>query len=156
AGSDEKIELLKDKYNFDAGINYKTAGNIKKEIEQVCLDGVDCYYDNVGGKITDAVIDNINQYARIALCGQISLYNKVNPTGPRAFPTLLKLSVLVQGFIVRDYADRFSEAAQQLSKWIKQDQLKFTETVLEGFEKLPEAFIGLFKGANKGKMVVKV
>lgn len=156
AGSDEKIKMLKEKFGFDAGINYKTTDAMKAAVADACPDGVDIYYDNVGGSISDAVIANINFHARIPLCGQIALYNETGtPTGPRLQPMLLTHSVLMQGFIVGNYSDRFSEGSKQLAQWVKDDKLAFEETIVEGFDKLPEAFIGLFHGENKGKMIVK-
>ena len=156
AGSDDKIKLLKEDFGFDEAINYKTTNNIKKAIADICPDGVDIYFDNVGGDISDAVIANINFHARIALCGQISLYNSTEtPVGPRLQPMLLTRSVLMQGFIISNYQQQFSEGIQYLAKYIKEGKLKFTETIVNGFDQLPHALLGLFKGENIGKMIVK-
>ena len=156
AGSDEKIKLLKDEFGFDEAINYKTTDNIKKAIAAACPNGVDIYFDNVGGDISDAVIANINFHARIALCGQISLYNSSEiPVGPRLQPMLLTRSVLMQGFIISNYHLSFSEGIQHLAQWIKEGKIKFTETIVHGFDQLPVALLGLFKGENTGKMIVK-
>ena len=156
AGSDEKIHMIKNKFGFDEGINYKTTEDIRKAISEACPDGVDVYYDNVGGAISDAVLANINFGARITICGQIALYNATEaPKGPRPQPILLTNSAMMKGFIVGDYSDRFPEAATQLAEWVKSGELKFEETIIQGFDKLPEAFIGLFHGENKGKMIVK-
>jgi len=156
AGSDDKIKLLKEDFGFDEAINYKTTNNIKKAIADICPDGVDIYFDNVGGEISDAVIANINFHARIALCGQISLYNSTEtPVGPRLQPMLLTRSVLMQGFIISNYQQQFSEGIQYLAKYIKEGKLKFTETIVNGFDQLPHALLGLFKGENIGKMIVK-
>jgi len=156
AGSDEKIKLLKEKFGFDGAVNYKTTPDVKKAITELCPNGVDIYFDNVGGKISDAVISNINHHARIALCGQISLYNSTEtPIGPRLQPILLTRSVLMQGFIVSNYQSEFTEGIQRLSKWVKDGKLKFTETIVSGFDQLPAALLGLFKGENTGKMIVK-
>lgn len=157
AGSDDKINLLKERFGFDEGINYKTTTNIKKAIAEACPDGVDIYYDNVGGDISDAVIRNINFHARIVLCGQIALYNSTEiPMGPRLQPMLLTRSVLMQGFIVSNYQDRFKEGITQLSQWLKEGKLQYEETIVKGFDKLPSALLGLFTGENTGKMIVKV
>ncbi|MGN6601425.1 MAG: NADP-dependent oxidoreductase [Ginsengibacter sp.] len=157
AGSDEKINMLRNEFQFDEAINYKTTSDMKKAIGVACPNGVDIYFDNVGGSISDAVISNINFHARIVLCGQISLYNSTEvPTGPRLQPMLLTRSALMQGFIVGNFKDRFREGIEQLSQWVKDGKLKYKETIIEGFDKLPEAFLGLFSGENKGKMVVKV
>ncbi len=156
AGGKEKCRLLIDKFNFDAAIDYKQP-HFLEELKKACPDGVDCYYDNVGGEITDAVVSLFNKYARMALCGQISLYNETKqPIGPRILPTLLKTSSLVKGFIVSDYKDHFEPATKELIKWIQSEKLTYTETILEGFEQIPHAFIGLFDGVNKGKMIVKL
>ncbi len=157
AGTDEKIKMLKEEFHFDEVINYKTTSDMKKAIKESCPDGVDIYFDNVGGTISDAVIANINFHARIVLCGQIALYNSTDvPTGPRLQPMLLTRSALMQGFIIGNFKDHFREGIEQLSQWVKEGKLKYQETIIEGFDKLPEAFLGLFSGKNKGKMVVKV
>ncbi|KAA9340085.1 NADP-dependent oxidoreductase [Adhaeribacter soli] len=157
AGSDEKVSLLKKEFGYNEVINYKTAGNLDAALKAACPDGVDVYFDNVGGEITDAVIRNINFHARIVLCGQIALYNEAEPApGPRFLPIILTRSALIQGFIVSNFSKRFPEGMQQLANWVKEGKLHYQETVIEGFEKLPEAFLGLFTGENKGKMLVKV
>lgn len=156
AGSDEKIQMIKNEFGFDEGVNYKTTDDMKSAISKACPDGVDLYYDNVGGEISDAVLANINFQARITICGQIALYNATEiPVGPRLQPMLLTKSALMKGFIVGDYSERFPEGAKQLAEWVKDGKLKFEETIIQGFDNLPEAFIGLFHGENKGKMIVK-
>ena len=156
AGSNEKVALLKEKFGFDEAINYKTTNNLTEDIAKFCPKGVDIYYDNVGGEISDAVIANINFNARIALCGQISLYNSTEvPVGPRLQPMLLTRSVLMQGFIVGNYSADFPEGIKHLSEWVKDGKLKFSETIENGFDNLPKALLGLFKGENTGKMIVK-
>lgn len=156
AGSDEKIKLLKTKYGFDDAINYKKVTDLKSAISKTCPNGVDIYYDNVGGEISDAVISNINFHARIIICGQISLYNSTTvPTGPRLQPMLLTRSVLMQGFIVGDFKSQFPEAISHLSKWLKEGKIKFDQTIVHGFQQLPTALLGLFKGENIGKMIVE-
>lgn len=156
AGDDVKVNLLQEHFGFDHAINYKTH-NIDEKLREYCPHGVDCYYDNVGGEITDVVINHFNKNARMALCGQIALYNDVKISlGPRFLPTILKTSSLIKGFIVSDYADKFPAASQQLAQWVKQGDLKYKETIIEGFDNIPEAFLGLFTGKNRGKMVVKI
>ena len=156
AGSDEKIKMLKDEFGFDEAINYKTVPDMNKAIAEACPGGVDVYFDNVGGEISDAVIQNINFYARIPLCGQISLYNSTEtPMGPRLQPMLLTRSVLMQGFIVSNFQARFPEGIKMLAQWINEGKLKFTETIEHGFENLPKALLGLFNGENTGKMIVE-
>ncbi|REA61199.1 NADP-dependent oxidoreductase [Dyadobacter luteus] len=157
AGSDEKISMLKDEFGFDEGINYKTVDDMKKSIGELCPDGVDIYFDNVGGEISDAVLSHINFQARIPLCGQISVYNNTEvATGPRIQPLLLTKSALMKGFIVGDFESEFGEGMKHLSQWVKEDKLKFTETIVEGFDQLPQAMLDLFTGGNTGKMVVKI
>lgn len=157
SGSDEKNAYLSSELKFDEVINYQTTGSMRKAIEKACPDGVDIYFDNVGGEISDAVISHINRGARIIICGQISLYNETKlPVGPRIQPTLLKKSALMQGFIVSNYASRFPEGVKQLSGWLGEGRLSYQETIVKGFEKLPETFIGLFEGKNTGKSLVEL
>ncbi len=156
AGTDEKVTLLKETFGFDEAINYKKTSNMKKAIAAACPNGVDVYFDNVGGEISDAVVRNMNFHARIPLCGQISSYNATDiPMGPRLQPMLLTRSILMQGFIVSNYQSQFPEGIQHLASWVKSGKLKFTETIVDGFDQLPKALLGLFKGENTGKMVVK-
>lgn len=155
AGSDEKTKLLTTEFGFDDAINYNTTPDMNKAIAAACPEAVDVYFDNVGGEISDAVIKNINFHARIPLCGQISLYNSTKtPMGPRLQPMLLTRSVLMQGFIISNFQAQFPEGIQMLAQWIKEGKLKFTETIEHGFENLPTALLGLFKGKNTGKMIV--
>lgn len=157
AGSDAKTEMLKNEFSFDEAINYKTTKNMRKAIAKACPNGVDVYFDNVGGEISDGVMMNINQFARIPICGAISQYNeKQMSTGPRLQSVLLINRALMQGFIVHDFSSKFPEAIKQLSQWYAEGKLKLKETVIEGFENIPDAFIGLFEGENMGKMVVKI
>ncbi len=156
AGSDEKTKLLKEKFKFDGVLNYKTTTNLDKAIAELCPKGVDIYFDNVGGIISDAVIGILNFHARIAICGQISQYNNsVIQMGPRLQPLLLTKSALMQGFIIGNYQKQFPDAIAQLSNWVKEGKLIFAETIIQGFGKLPSALIGLFEGKNTGKMIVQ-
>jgi NADPH-dependent curcumin reductase CurA len=155
-GSEEKGRLLQDHYGFDQTLNYKTAVDLASEVKEACPGGVDIYFDNVGGKISDAVMLSMNVKSRIVLCGQISLYNlKELPQGPRLQPLLLTRSVLMQGFIVSNYQERFPEALKALAGWLRDGKLESSQTILEGFDNLPKALIGLFDGKNVGKMIVK-
>ncbi len=157
AGSDEKISMLTEKFNYDSGINYKTTDDMSAAIKEHAPDGVDVYFDNVGGEILDAAMENINRFGRVVNCGAISLYNKKEqPTGPRLETKLVKKSLKMQGFIVRNYEDRFEEGIKELSKHLKNGDLVFEETIREGFDGIPQAFIDLFDGKNRGKMVVKI
>ena len=157
AGSDEKTSMLTSKFGFDAAINYKTTTDMKAAIANVAPNGVDIYFDNVGGEISDAVLANINQFARIAVCGSISGYNDTEVSmGPRVQGILVKNSVLMQGYIVSNYKSRFPEAIKQLASWLKDGKLTYKETIVDGFDNIPQAFIDLFEGKNQGKMIVKV
>ncbi len=157
AGSDQKTDYLVGDLGFDAAINYKASESIRDDLKKVCPNGVDIYYDNVGGEISDQVLSLLNHQARIPLCGQISLYNSEKPdVGPRIQPRLLITSALMKGFIVSDYAAKFDEALKQLAEWVKTGQLKYRENVIEGFEHTVDAFLGLFSGENIGKQLVQV
>ena len=157
AGTDEKVEMLKSKFGFDEGINYNTSKDIRAEIAKAAPNGVDIYYDNVGGPISDAVLFSINKFARMVICGAISVYNNTElPTGLSVQPFLVKNSALMQGFIVSNYADKFPEAMTHLSGWLAEGKLNYTETIVDGFDNIPKAFIDLFDGKNTGKMIVKI
>ena len=157
AGSDEKVALLKSKFGFDEGINYNTTADMKTALNNAAPNGVDIYFDNVGGQISDAVLANINKFARVPVCGAISLYNETEiPMGPRIQPILVRNSVLMQGFIVSNYVDQFPAAIQKLAGWLREGKLTYAETIVEGFDQIPQAFLDLFKGKNQGKMIVKI
>ena len=157
AGDDAKVNYLLNELNFDAAINYKTVQDMGAAITAACPSGVDVYFDNVGGEISDAVISQVNKFARIIICGQISLYNvTTQPIGPRIQGILLKKSALMQGFIVSNYTERFPEGFKVLAKLVASGKLKYTSTTFHGFDKLPEAFIALFEGKNLGKLIVEV
>lgn len=157
AGTDEKIELLKSKFGFDEGINYNTTEDMNDAIAKACPDGVDVYFDNVGGEISEAVLFNINKFSRTVNCGAISQYNNTElPKNISVQPFLVKKSSLMQGFIIFDYEDKHPAGVKQLTKWLNEDKLTHEETIVEGFENIPQAFLDLFEGKNKGKMVVKI
>ena len=157
AGTDEKVELLKTKFGFDEAINYKTTPDMKAAIAKACPNGVDIYFDNVGGPVSDAVIAHMNNYGRIPVCGSISNYNDtVEPMSPSLLPLVVYKFLTIQGFLIADYAPRFLKGTARLSSWLKEGKITYSETILEGFDRLPEAFIGLFEGRNEGKMIVKI
>ena len=157
AGTDEKVEMLKSKFGFDEAINYNKTENMTKAIAEVCPEGVDVYFDNVGGTISDSVHANINRLGRIIVCGAISAYNDTSvPQGPRVEHFLIRKSALMQGFIVSNYAEKFPEGMKELSQWLAEDKLTYSETIVEGFDQIPQAFMDLFEGKNKGKMIVKI
>jgi hypothetical protein len=157
AGTDEKVNMVKSEFGFDEAINYNTTENMTKAIAKACPDGVDVYFDNVGGEISEAVLFNINKFSRTINCGAISVYNNTElPKSISVQPFLVKKSSSMQGFVVSDFADKFPEGIKQLTEWFNQDKLTYTETINEGFENIPQAFLDLFDGKNKGKMVVKL
>ena len=156
-GTDEKVKLLKSKFKFDHAINYKTTPDLKEAIQNVCPNGVDIYFDNVGGKISDAVLANINKHARLPVCGYISDYNDTKvPVGPRVQPIILTKSATMTGFIVGDFSAKFPAAIQQITTWLMEGKLVYAETIVDGFDNIPQAFIDLFDGKNEGKMIVRV
>ncbi|MBP1915073.1 NADP-dependent oxidoreductase [Lederbergia galactosidilytica] len=157
AGSNEKVQYLKEDLKFDEAINYRSTDNMEAALKATCPNGIDVYFDNVGGEISDAVFTQLNRYARIPVCGAISAYNLEKlDLGPRVQTMLIKKSALMQGFTVGNYADRFNEGAVQLGQWLQEGKLKYRETIKEGFENIPNAFLDLFKGNNVGKLLVKV
>lgn len=156
AGSNEKIAYLIKELGFDAAVNYKSA-NFVEELKDALPHGVDVYFDNVGGVVSDAVMKGLNRNSRIVVCGAISSYNVAGPDlGPRVQSHLIKNSTLMQGFTVGNYNDRFHEGAADLGKWLQNGSLKYEETIVNGFEQTIDAFLGLFKGTNLGKQIVKV
>ncbi|SDW87930.1 hypothetical protein SAMN05421781_2651 [Marinococcus luteus] len=154
AGTDEKLDYMKS-IGFDEVINYKTE-DLTKAIKRTCPDKVDVYFDNVGGEMSDIVLDHLNKFARVVQCGAISTYNDPDNYGPRVQFKLIKSSALMKGFIIGDYADEFEEATKQLAAWVASGDLQYEETILTGFDRIPEAFIGLFTGRNTGKLLVDV
>jgi NADPH-dependent curcumin reductase CurA len=157
AGSREKIDWLLGELGFDAALNYKEHENYTLPLRRACPKGIDVYYDNVGGPITDAVFRQINDGARIVVCGQISQYNATeSPEGPRLLWYLTVKQARAEGFLVFKFRDRYPEGRAQMAKWIREGRIKYRETIVDGFENTPEAFIGLFSGENTGKMLVRV
>lgn len=157
AGSEEKITYLKNELGADDAINYKTTDSIEKDIKYKCPNGVDVFFDNVGGVLFEAVLGNINRHSRLVICGQIANYNNENPpTGPRPLETLIKKSAKIEGYVVYDYKDEFNEAKKEIAEWLSEDKIIYKENLIKGFENIPSAFIGLFKGQNIGKQMIKV
>jgi NADPH-dependent curcumin reductase CurA len=156
AGSNEKVAWLVNDLGFDAAFNYKTTSNYVQALKQHCPQGIDCYFDNVGGDVTDAVFRVINPKGRIAVCGQIAQYNSDKPEpGLRNFIYLLSKQLRAEGFLSQQFAGRFPEGIAQMAKWISEGKIKYREQIVEGFEKTPAAFIGMMSGENFGKMLVK-
>jgi NADPH-dependent curcumin reductase CurA len=157
AGSDEKVQYVTGELGFDAAFNYKTSPDYEASLKAACPSGIDVYFDNVGGAITDAVMKLINSRARVAVCGQISQYNLTEiEMGPRWLRQLVIRQAKVEGFLVSQYADRFDEARRQLGTWLREGKLKYREQIAEGLENAVSAFIGLLLGENIGKQLVKI
>jgi NADPH-dependent curcumin reductase CurA len=157
AGSEEKVDHLVRDLGFDAAFNYKTIDNYVSKLREVCPKGIDVYFDNVGGPLTDAVFLTMNVGARISVCGQISQYNLERPEmGPRLSWKLIEKRAKVEGFLFFDFAPRFPEALGDLSAWLHQGKIQYRETIIEGIENAPRAFIGMLQGQNTGKQLVKV
>ncbi len=156
AGSEEKCDYIVDELGFNSAINYKTQ-DVDKELQRLAPSGIDCYFDNVGGPVTDAVMTNLADSARVAVCGQISLYNATEtPMGPRNFWALIRTRSIVQGFLVYDFERHHEVARARLAEWIKDGLLKYREDIVDGFENAPSTFTGLLRGGNFGKQLIKV
>jgi hypothetical protein len=155
-GSDEKCRWLTEELGFDAAINYKNA-DLEKALAKACPDGIDVYFDNVGGVILDTVLTKINLHARIPLCGLISTYNASERVpGPYNYSQILMKRALVQGFIILDYIPRFHEAITEIGQWLNQGKIKYALEIVEGLENAPKAILKLFDGNKKGKLIIKV
>jgi NADPH-dependent curcumin reductase CurA len=155
AGGAKKCAFVKDTLGFDACIDYKAEKDLTAAVKAACPNGVDVYFDNVGGAVSDAVLANLNFYARVALCGSISQYNTAE-AGPRLMGTFVGKRVTARGFIVWDFNAKYGPALRQMGEWIRSGRLKFREDIVEGIDKAPRAFIGLLRGENFGKLQVKL
>jgi NADPH-dependent curcumin reductase CurA len=157
AGSQAKVDHLLGELGFDAAFNYKEVKDYAAKLQEVCPKGIDVYFDNVGGPLTDAVFTQINVHARVVICGQIEQYNATRPPrGPRFLWHLIVKQARVEGFLVFEFASRFAEGRRQVAVWLKEGKIKYHETVVDGLENAPAAFIGLFHGENLGKQLVRV
>jgi NADPH:quinone reductase len=156
AGTDSKVAWLTGELGFDAAFNYKTTQEYVAKLKELCPNGIDCYFDNVGGAVTDAVLPLLNVRARISVCGQISQYNSAKPElGVRPYVFLLSKQSHAEGFIVTQWMDRFPEGIAQMAQWLREGKLKHREEIVQGFENAPRALIGVLSGDNTGKMLVK-
>ena len=156
AGTNQKVNYIVDELGFDGAINYKTQ-NVESEIHKLCPNGIDIYFDNVGGEVTDIVMNNLAMYARIIICGQISQYNSIGQEqGPRNLWALIRTRSKIQGMLVTDWERKHEQARTRLSEWVLSEKLKYKEYIVEGFEKSPQAFIGLMNGENFGKLLIHV
>jgi NADPH-dependent curcumin reductase CurA len=157
AGSDAKVRYLTEELGYDAGINYRTASDLDQALRAACPGGIDVYFDNVGGRITEAVSRHVNMFARFAVCGLVSQYNLAEPElAPRNERFVLVSRVRIQGFLVFDFAARYKEGLAQLTEWLRQGRLRYREDIVEGLERAPAALTALLQGQNFGKMLVRV
>jgi len=157
AGSEEKCSILTEQLGFDVAINYNKQ-NIKSAVRRAAPKGVHCYFDNVGGAISQAVLVNMAMYGRVAVCGAITGYNDTSPTLlPALQPLFVSFQIKMEGFFVWRWLHngRWDEGLEQLATWVNDGRLQSKETVVEGFEQLPQAFIAMLSGGNMGKMIVK-
>jgi NADPH-dependent curcumin reductase CurA len=156
AGGSEKCEYLTAELGYDAAIDYK-AGNLKKELRQHAPNGVDVFFDNVGGDVLDTALTQLARHARVVICGAISQYNSTTGVkGPANYMSLLVNRASMIGMVVFDYADRYAEAAREMAGWMAAGKLKHREHIVSGLETFPEALLKLFRGENFGKLVLKV
>ena len=156
AGGPEKCAWLVDHLGFDGAADYK-AGKLRKRLADLCPDGIDIYFDNVGGDVLEAALFNMARDGRIVCCGAISQYDTEEASSPRGIPGVIVFKRLkMQGYIVTDYRDRDREAERDLAAWAAEGKLKVEEDILDGLEALPRALIGLLKGENRGKRMVRV
>ncbi len=155
-GSDEKAQMVKE-LGVDEVINYKTVDNLTQALKQAAPEGIDVYFENVGGEHLEAALNVMNDYGRIPVCGMISGYNNdTAQPGPSNLFFINSKKLTVQGFIVIDYFDQFPEFIEQMSAWMSEGKIKSEETIYQGIENAVDAFLGLFEGKNKGKMLVKL
>jgi NADPH-dependent curcumin reductase CurA len=156
AGSDEKCAWLTDDLGFDAAINYKTE-HIRRAIRNACPDGVDVFFDNVGGEILEAAIGNLALRGCVVMCGAISQYNDAAPSpGPNNLAMLISKRARIEGFLIFDYADRYGEATADLAEWVTTGRIQYSTDVIDGLEQAPMALNRLFTGANTGKVMVRL
>jgi len=157
AGSQSKIDYLRDELGIDAAVNYRTTQDLPAELRKACEGGIDVYFENVGGPILDAALLQMNDFGRVAVCGLIAGYNADKPEpGPATFAMVLPRRLRIEGFIVTDHARMRDQFLSDMQRWIAAGKLRWRETVVEGLENAPKAFLGLFAGENLGKMLVKI
>jgi NADPH-dependent curcumin reductase CurA len=156
AGSAEKVADLTELYGYDTGIDYKQ-DDVNARLKDACPNGVDVYFDNVGGAVSETIFRRLALGARVPICGQISQYNLVEPElAPRNLAFLIVFRARLQGFLVTDYPHRFPEGLQRLGRWLAEGKLRYREDVTEGLENAPAAFMGMLRGENRGKTLVKI
>ena len=157
AGSDEKVALLQEEFGYDAAFNYRNSKSLPASVQGLCPDGIDVDFENVGGELFEAVLWNMRDYGRIALCGMIANYNdeQLQP-GPRGMMLMIARRLKMQGFIVTDHPDAHEEYLAKASAWLAEGKLKYSETIADGIESAPSAFISMLKGGNTGKQIVQL
>ena len=159
-GSDEKAALCRDDFGYDAAINYRTAQDLGAAIAATCPQGIDVYFDNVGGPVSDAVLERINVGARIIVCGTMGIPDggpgEPPPPGPRPNRQLLIKRARMEGFLVLDHLARLDRLPAELVAWVRDGKLAYREDVVEGLENAPQALLRLLAGGNRGKMLVRV
>jgi NADPH-dependent curcumin reductase CurA len=155
AGGKAKCDHVVRELGFDACVDYK-AGNLAGDLAAVTPDGIDVYFENVGGDVFDAVLPRLNPFARVPLCGLVSQSNEVAPRGIPAMRPFLVNRIKLQGFICSDRMERWPEALAQIERWVIEGRIKFHETIAEGLANAPRAFIGMLKGENLGKQIVRL
>jgi NADPH-dependent curcumin reductase CurA len=156
AGSAEKVAYVREELGFDAAFNYHD-GSVAELLAKAAPDGIDVYFDNVGGEHLEAAIGAMRNFGRIAMCGAISMYNVTElPPGPRNLVQTVAKRLNIRGFIVSDHADRMADFLRDVGGWVREGKIRYRETVVEGLEHAPEAFIGLLRGENIGKMLVQL
>ncbi|GAA2153951.1 NADP-dependent oxidoreductase [Kitasatospora kazusensis] len=156
AGSDDKVKLLVEEYGFDAAFNYKN-GPVAEQLRAAAPDGIDVYFDNVGGDHLEAAIDVLNLHGRIVACGMISQYNATEPTpAPRNLAQIIAKRFRMEGLLVGDHYDLQPKFVEEVSAWVRSGELKYRETVTQGVDSAVDAFLGLLRGDNTGKMVIRL
>ena len=154
--SDEKAEICKKEFGYDEVINYKKVDNLSSSLNQIAPNGIDCFFDNVGGEQFDAVMENLNINARVVICGTIGMPSYPIPNGPRINRTLLVKRAKIEGLLVLDYFDRYQEIYDQLAQWFKDGKLKNKEDISDGLLTAPASLVKILKGLNLGKQLVKI
>jgi NADPH-dependent curcumin reductase CurA len=156
-GSNDKVRFITRELGFDGGFNSRDTEDYAARLKELCPNGIDIYFDSIGGRITDEVMRQINTKARVAVCDQLSMYSAEEPDhGPRYFSHLVLKQAKIEGFVVQQFADRFEEGLRQLSTWLREKKLKYHEDIVEGLENAPRALIEMLEGQNVGKRLVKV
>ena len=155
AGSDEKVAYLTDELKIDGAFNYKSDKPIAKQFQELCPDGLDIYWDNVGDEFLEAAIESMKEHGRIVSCGMIAIYNaETPPPGPRNLFRIIQKRLQIKGQLVRDHSSMMPEYLDRLAEWKKNGEVTWETTRFQGIEKAVDAFLGLFSGENKGKMIV--